>query len=125
MLNVPIVGHIYPEDVPDMIRNKPFKIRLPLGATPGNPAKKVAIFEALLLPTGVWRVTHKVQKVSEGELIWAMQVWPDKADVENEFVVLGGEFRYFMEFLHQMRGDLSRGGEIPLVEWFEIHESSS
>lgn len=118
-MHVPIVGHVSWDNLPELMQGKPFRVLLPLGASIGNPAKKVAVFDAFLNSRGTWCIKHSVRQISEGESGFQMAVWPDAAMTEEVFYV-SGEARVFMEYLHGMRGELLRGGESPMVDWFEV-----
>jgi hypothetical protein len=115
---VPAVGLIAEKDVPEVLRGKPFKIVLPLGASRGNPAKKVAVLQATKNPEGVWVIKHRVRQVMPEDSDFLPEVWLDPAR-EDETYISGGEVKLFAEYLHDMRG------EPPKVDWFEIRQNQN
>lgn len=118
---VPAVGIINEEDVPEILRGKPFKIVLPLGASRGKPAKKVAVLQATKNPEGVWVIKHRVRPSTPEDSGFLPEVWLDPSR-EDETYISGAEAKLFAEYLHNMRGEF---GEPPMVNWFEIRPNQN
>jgi hypothetical protein len=119
MLHFVLVGRIFSEQVPEMIRNKEFKIEYPLKHTKKDGSQKVAVFKSVLLPEGVWKIDHKVETRPEENVPKLITTWV-APDFEPHVWFGSGEYSYWVETLHNMRGELTRGGELPMVDFFEV-----